>query len=59
MKVGDLVRVTHAWLWIGQLGVIAEVGYWNNCPFGNRVMLISGEEYWFEAKELEVIDESR
>jgi hypothetical protein len=59
MKVGDLVRVTHAWLWIGQLGVITEVGVWRDCPFANRVLLISGDEFWFETKELEVADESR
>ncbi len=64
MKVGDLVRLErplgglgHL---VGQLGVITKDGPRvqpsNNS--GARVLLTNGEEFWFEASELEVIDES-
>ena len=63
MKVGDLVKVSlsaeYDLVWVGQLGVIAEVSSeWNNQP-DHRVLLIGGEEFWFKTKELELADESR
>ena len=60
MKVGDLVRVERPISGridplVGQLGVIIGEG-----PLGaQRVLLTNGKEFWFEASELEVIDESR
>ena len=65
MKVGDLVKVSlsaeYDLVWVGQLGVIAEVNSF--LPFGigaiHRVLLIGGEEFWFKTKELELADESR
>jgi hypothetical protein len=62
MKVGDLVRLErplgglgHL---VGQLGVITKDGPRDRLGSDARVLLTNGEEFWFEASELEVIDES-
>jgi|TARA_Y100000310_G_scaffold269521_1_gene282739 hypothetical protein len=62
MKVGDLVRVERPISGridplVGQLGVI--IGEGPLAQRDQRVLLTNGKEFWFEASELEVIDESR
>jgi len=61
MKVGDLVRVErpyggHSDPLVGQLGVITGGARGMRDA---RVLLMNGKEFWFEASELEVMNESR
>tara|TARA_R110000824_G_scaffold27430_2_gene93343 strand:+ start:4924 stop:5127 length:204 start_codon:yes stop_codon:yes gene_type:complete len=67
MKVGDLIRVErpvggfvlgpgHL---AGQLGIITGEGVSPLGRQGARVLLTNGKEFWFEASELEVMNESR
>jgi hypothetical protein len=68
MKVGDLVRVERpvgAFVLgpghlAGQLGIIIGEGHALDPPATcARVLLTNGKEFWFEAGELEVVNESR